>query len=279
MVNYSRWTVNKRNYVFYCLVKSMAVQLLPAGCQYPLYGMYRQCYNELIFTKASKRYARVKSMIGKKNRIVLAEDQNLVRKGLQSLLTKDNEFEVVGEAEDGLEAIRCVAKHQPDLLLLDLAMPRMNGIAAIKEIKQQFPETKIVALTFHTSDEYIFAAFQAGVDGYCLKNDTQIELITALRRVLSGKKYISPVISDRVLEGYLESKQTIKSDSAWETLTQREKEVLKLVGEGYTSSEIGDFLCISPKTVDKHRANIMNKLDLHNVAALTAYAIEKGLID
>jgi DNA-binding NarL/FixJ family response regulator len=215
----------------------------------------------------------------KKNSIVLAEDQTLVREGLKSLLAKNDEFEIVCEAENGLEAIRCVSKCRPDLILLDLAMPRMNGIATIREIKQKYTKTKILVLTFHTSDEYVLAAFQEGADGYCLKNDTHAELVMAIKRVLSGKKFISPEISKTVLEGYLDGKKSIKSKSAWETLTQREKEVLQMVGEGYSSIEISDFLCISPKTVDKHRANIMNKLDLHNASALTSYAIEKGLVE
>lgn len=210
--------------------------------------------------------------------IVIAEDQTLVRQGLKSLLAEGDQYEVVGEAEDGLEAIRRVAKLKPDLVLLDLAMPRMNGISAIKAIKQQQPETKIIAITFHTSDEYILAAFESGADGYCLKNDTHANLLLALKRVMAGKRYISPEVTDKILDGYLEGSRAVKPESAWETLTGREMEILKLVGEGYTSPEIADFLCISPKTVDKHRSNMMRKLDLHSAAALTAYALEKGLI-
>jgi DNA-binding NarL/FixJ family response regulator len=213
-----------------------------------------------------------------KVRIVIAEDQTLVRQGLKSLLAEGDQYEVVGEAEDGLEAIRRVAKLKPDLVLLDLAMPRMNGISAIKAIKQQQAETKIIAITFHTSDEYILAAFESGADGYCLKNDTHANLLLALKRVMAGKRYISPEVSDKILDGYLEGSRAVKPESAWETLTPREMEILKLVGEGYTSPEIADFLCISPKTVDKHRSNMMRKLDLHSAAALTAYALEKGLI-
>jgi DNA-binding NarL/FixJ family response regulator len=214
-----------------------------------------------------------------KKSIVLAEDQTLVRQGLKALLEGEADMVVVSEAKDGLDTIRQVNRHRPDLLLLDLAMPRMNGIAALKEVRKQHPELKIVILTFHTEDEYILATFQAGANGYCLKSDSHTQLMTALRRVLEGQKYISPAISDKVLEGYLENRKAIKTDTTWESVTPREKEVLQLVGEGYTSPEIADLLCISPKTVDKHRANLMKKLDLHNVSALTAYAIEKGLVN
>lgn len=213
----------------------------------------------------------------KKHTIVIAEDQTLVRKGLQSLIAAEKDYQVVGEAADGLQAIRCVNQLKPDLVLIDLAMPKLSGISAIKEIKRLEPDIKIIALTFHTSDEYILAAFEAGADGYCLKSDTYVELITALRSTLDGKKYLSPEISDKILEGFLEKKKEIAA-TTWNQLTQREIEVLKLVGEGYTSPKIAQLLGISPKTADKHRANIMKKLDLHNTAALTAYAIEKGLV-
>ncbi len=216
-------------------------------------------------------------MKGKK-RIVIAEDHTILREGLRSLLSAEEEFEVVGEAEDGLEAVRAVNSHTPDLILLDLAMPKMNGIAAIKEIKKQSPDTKIMALTIHKSEEYILEAFQSGADGYCLKDSTHDELLMAIKSVLMGKTYLSPEISERVLSGYLEGKKSIKAASSWDSLTQREKEILKLIGEGYKNKEISDYLCISVKTVEKHRANLMKKLDLHNVSALTAYSIEKGLV-
>lgn len=213
----------------------------------------------------------------KKHTIVIAEDQTLVREGLRSLIAAESEYEVVGEAQDGLQSIRCVNRLKPDLILIDLAMPKLSGISAIREIKRQQSEIKIIALTFHTSDEYILAAFDAGADGYCLKSDTYIELMTAIRCVLEGKKYLSPEISDKVLEGFLEKKKQ-GAASTWDSLTRREIEVLKLVGEGYSSPEIAQLLGISPKTVDKHRANMMKKLGLHNAAALTAYAIERGLV-
>jgi DNA-binding NarL/FixJ family response regulator len=216
--------------------------------------------------------------MGKRKKIIIAEDQTLVRQGLRSLLDSESELRVVAEAENGLEAIRIAAKHKPDLILLDLAMPRLSGISALKEIKRRFPGIKILALTFHTSEEYILEAFKSGADGYCLKNDTHAELLSAIRHVLSGKVYLSPLISDKVLKGYLEKRQQKVPDTSLEKLTQREKEVLKLVGESYTSPEIGNILCISTKTVDKHRSNIMNKLNLHSASALTAYAIGKGLV-
>jgi DNA-binding NarL/FixJ family response regulator len=131
----------------------------------------------------------------KKKRIIIAEDQTLVRQGLRSLLSSVPELQIVAEAENGLEAIRCAVKHKPDLILLDLAMPKMSGISALKEIKRQFSGIKILALTFHTSEEYILEAFESGADGYCLKNDTHAELLYAIKNVLSGKNYLSPTIS------------------------------------------------------------------------------------
>ena len=216
--------------------------------------------------------------MGNITKILIAEDQTLVRQGLRSLLQSEKNINVVAEAANGIDAIRGVEKHNPHVVLLDLAMPKVSGLSAIEDIKKRFPRIKIIALTFHSSEEYILEAFNLGVDGYCLKKDSHTELMVAIESVLSGKKYISPSISSKVLEGYIEGRKKLKKKTSWETLTQREKEVLKLVAEGYSSIEIGNILCISSKTVDKHRSNIMSKLDLHSAAALTAYAIEKGLI-
>ena len=216
--------------------------------------------------------------MNKKSRIVIAEDHTILREGLRSLLSSNPEFEIVGEAEDGREAIRCVEKLKPNLILTDLSMPRMNGMEAIKEIKRQSPETKILVLTVHKTEEYILATLQAGADGYLLKDSTHAELLMAVKHVLGGKRYISPGISDKVLEGYLEGKKTLRTHTTWETLTQREREILKLIAEGYKNKEIAEDLCISPKTVEKHRANLMEKLDLHSIQALTAFAIGKGLV-
>jgi DNA-binding NarL/FixJ family response regulator len=214
----------------------------------------------------------------KKPRIVIAEDYTILREGLKSLLSSSANFEIIGEAEDGREAIRCVEQLKPDLILMDLSMPRMNGLEAIREIKRRFSKTAILVLTVHKTEEYILATLKAGADGYVLKDATQSELMMAVKNVLSGKHYISPGISEKVIEGYLDGRKTLKTRTSWETLTQREREILKLIAEGYKNKEIADFLCISPKTVEKHRANLMEKLSLHNVQALTSFAIDKGLV-
>lgn len=211
--------------------------------------------------------------------IVLADDHTILRQGLRALLTADPNFEIVGEARDGREAVRCVEKLGPDLLLMDLSMPRMSGMDAIQEIKKRYPETKIIALTVHKTEEYLLTTLQAGADGYVLKDATHDELIMAINNVMGGKFYLSPAVSEKVIEGYLQGKKSAPSRSSWESLSQREREVLKLIAEGFKNKEIAEDLCISLKTVEKHRANLMKKLDLHNAAALTVYAMDKGLVN
>jgi DNA-binding NarL/FixJ family response regulator len=213
-----------------------------------------------------------------RRRIVIAEDYTILREGLRALLSSDPELEVVGEAEDGGVAVQCTAKLKPDLVLMDLSMPKMSGIEAIREIKKKSPGTKILVLTIHNTEEYILATLKAGADGYALKDSTQGELLMAVKRVLQGKRYLSPGISARVIDGYLEGRKDLRPRTSWDTLTGREREILKLIAEGYKSKQIAEYLCISPKTVEKHRSNLMQKLDLHSSPALTALAIEKGLI-
>lgn len=217
-------------------------------------------------------------MEGKKKTVVIAEDHKLFREGLKSMLERRGDLEIISEARDGLETLRYIKQHQPDLLLLDLSMPRLSGISVIKDVKSQFPAVKILMLTIHESDQYVLEAFKAGADGYCIKDASRNELMVAIDSVLEGKTYISPNIADNVMEGYLEERKKLKTKTAWDTITQREREVLKLLAEGYLNKEIANFLHISAKTVEKHRANMMNKLDLHNAASLTAYAIENGLV-
>jgi DNA-binding NarL/FixJ family response regulator len=216
--------------------------------------------------------------MGEIKKIVIAEDHTILREGLRMLLSSNPAFEVVGEAQDGLEAIRSVEALKPDLILMDLSMPRMNGVGAIQEIKKQSPSTKILVLTVHKTEEYILTTLKAGADGYILKDATHGELMLAIDNIFSGKSYLSPGISEKVIEGYLEGRKSIKSSTSWDTLTQREREILKMIAEGYKNKDIADYLCISAKTVEKHRANLMKKLDLHSASSLTAFAMEKGLI-
>jgi len=213
-----------------------------------------------------------------KYHVVIAEDYTILREGLRALLSSNPDFEIVGEAADGREAIQCVERLKPNLVLMDLSMPRMNGVDAIREIKKRSPATKILVLTVHKTEEYILATLKAGADGYVLKDSTQVELMMAIKSVLSGKHFISPGISEKVIEGYLDGRKILKTRTSWDTLTHREREILKLIAEGYKNKKIADLLCISVKTVEKHRANLMQKLDLHNTSALTTLALEKGLI-
>ena len=211
--------------------------------------------------------------------IVIAEDHTILREGLKSLLSSHPDLKIVAEAEDGLEAIRCAQVHSPDLLLLDLSMPRMTGLDAIKGIKRVSPQTKIVVLTVHKTEEYILATLRAGANGYVLKEAHSNELLTAIRHVLNGHQYLSPSISGTVIDRLLDGEKPSVIRPALETLSQRERQILKLVAEGYRNKEIADLLCISIKTVERHRSNLMEKLDLHDVASLTALAAEKGLIN
>ena len=218
-------------------------------------------------------------MENRETRILIVEDRTIVREGLCLLISSNPDYKIVGEAEDGRKAIKAAAELKPDLILTDLTMPNMNGMEAIREIKRKFPEIKILVLTVHDSEEFILASLQAGADGYVLKEATQGELMVAIESVLDGKRFIAPGISDKVINGYLNKKQPLEQKTLFSSLTHREKEVLKLIAEGNRNKEIASMLCISAKTVDKHRENIMKKLDIHNAASLTAFAIEKGLIE
>lgn len=213
-----------------------------------------------------------------KHRIVIADDHAILREGITALLAGEGDLEVVEQVDNGKDAVRAVATHRPELVVMDLSMPKTNGTEAIRHIKKRYPDTKIIALTVHKADEYINATLSAGAEGYLLKDDSLSELLTAIRRVLSGKRYLSPSVADKVVNGYLGQQAVPNATTSWETLTHREREVIKLVAEGYKNREVAEYLSISPKTVEKHRANLMKKLGLRSAADLTAYAIEKGLV-
>jgi len=216
--------------------------------------------------------------MGGKQRIFLVEDHTLLRAGLRALLSQDPNLEIVGEADNGRDAIRAIGLLAPHLVLMDLSMPGMNGIEALMDIKRRNPETRVLVLTIHRTDEYIHESLRAGADGYILKDATHDELRVAIRSVLNGKSYLSPDISGKVIHGYLGTGNAANVGSTWDTLTHREREVLKLVAEGHPNKYIAEYLCLSIKTVEKHRSNLMKKLDLHNASTLTSYAIEKGLV-
>ena len=202
-----------------------------------------------------------------------------MRDGLSALLSADSNFKVVGTAADGKEAMLAATSLKPDIILMDLTMPRTSGIDAIAHIKRQHPAIKIIALTFHKEDKYIHATLDAGADAYVLKDDSRTELFTALNSVLQGKSYLSPAICDRVVAGYLAGTDSTTEKPSWEILTHREREVIKLIAEGSRTKDIAAYLSLSPKTVEKHRTNLMRKLDLHSVSAVTVYAIQNGLVN
>ena len=215
-----------------------------------------------------------------KKKIVLAEDHTILRAGLKSLLESTQKFEVVGEADNGRDAIRRAAELKPDLIIVDLSMPGLSGIDAIREIKDRYPEIKALVLTVHCEEEYVHSSLEAGANGYVLKDATQTELITAAERVLEGRTYLSPDITEKVVNSYLQAnKNNQEPATRWDSVTLRERQILKLIAEGHTNKSMANYLCISVKTVEKHRANLMKKLDLHNVSALTTYALEKGIIN
>lgn len=212
-----------------------------------------------------------------KHRIMIVEDHTLLRAGLRVLL-QDPDTEVVGEADNGRDAIRMVGKLKPHLVIMDLSMPGINGIEATRSIKRHYPETKVLVLTLHKTEEYIHEAMGAGANGYILKDATHDELRVAVRSILNGKTYLSPDIAGKVINGFLGVDTKPGGSSTWDSLTNREREILKLVAEGNANKHVAEYLCLSVKTVEKHRSNLMRKLDLHNASTLTAYAIEKGLI-
>ena len=211
--------------------------------------------------------------------IYIVEDQTLVRAGLRALLEREADLDIVGEANNGRDAVHAIPALAPDLVLMDLTMPGMNGIEAIHAIKRRNPEIRMLVLTIHRTDEYVHESLRAGADGYLLKDGTHDELRLAIRSVLGGKTYLSPDVADRVLHGFLVPGKSAASGGGWESLTLREREVLKLIAEGHPNKTIARYLCLSIKTVETHRSNMMKKLDLHNASMLTSYAIGQGLVD
>ena len=214
-----------------------------------------------------------------KKRIFIVEDHQLFREGLKAMLSANPTLEVAGESADGLDALKRIQKLKPDLVLLDLTMPRIDGYTVLRDIRRAFArEIKVLVLSIHQADNYVLKAFEAGADGYCVKDSSLEEFRLAIDAILSGRRFISSAVADKVLDGYMSRGQQLKPKSARDSLTQREIEVLKLIAEGYPNKKIAEMLTISPKTVEKHRASLMTKLDIHNAAVLAAYAVELGLV-
>ncbi|RMG97340.1 MAG: DNA-binding response regulator [Candidatus Dadabacteria bacterium] len=216
--------------------------------------------------------------MGKPCRVLLVEDHRILREGLKAVLTSDPEIEVVGEAEDGREAVRAAERLAPDVVILDLTLPRTSGLDAIAEIRERCPRAKIVVLTAHKAEDLVLSALREGAHAYVLKEASLEELTAAVHRVRDGHRYLSPEVTGFVVERSLAGGEGGEPASAFETLTPREREILKLVAEGYRNREIAEYLCISLRTVETHRARLMKKLGVENTAALTTYALEKGLV-
>jgi len=212
-----------------------------------------------------------------KIRVLLAEDHTIVRKGLRSLLEDEAAIEVIGEAEDGREAIQKVGQLRPDVVVMDITMPALNGLEATRQIKELFPEVKVLILTMHANEEYVFQILRAGASGYVVKQAAVTELVSAIQAVYRGDSFLSPSISSEVIEEYIRQAKGVAKNS-YDKLTNREREVLQLIAEGHSSREIAELLHISAKTVRVHRAHLMDKLDIHSTAGLTRYAIRKGVI-
>lgn len=213
-----------------------------------------------------------------KIRILLADDHTILREGIRALLDNEADMTVVGEADDGRSAVRMAGQLKPDIVLMDIAMPRLNGLQATCQIKRSFPNIKILILSMHENDEYIRQALASGAMGYLLKDASRTELLAAIRAIQRGETVLSPAITRLVVEDYLRWGDIQTGQSA-NGLSPREQEILQLIAEGYTNKQIAEILCISVKTVQAHRANLMSKLDLHDRGDLIKYAIQKKIID
>jgi len=211
-------------------------------------------------------------------RLLLADDHAVVRSGLRMLLQAQPDMIIVGEAETGQEAIRRVAELSPDVVLMDIEMPGMNGIEATRRIKTDAPTAAVLALTMYEDDQYFFEMLRAGASGYVPKRAAPDELVSAIRAAGRGEVFLYPSLAGRLVKDYLQRGPAGESDAQNDELTPREQEVLTLIAEGYSNNEIADQLVISAKTVDRHRENIMRKLNLHNRVDLVKYALRKGLI-
>lgn len=212
-------------------------------------------------------------------RIVIVDDHAILRSGLRMMLNAQPDITVVGEASAGRQGISEAQRLLPDVILMDITMPDINGIEATRQIKQAHPDIRVLILTMHENDEYLFQALRAGANGYILKEAADTELINAIHIVQSGRFYLTPSAQTVMVGDYLQRVRSGEEHDSYSDLTEREREVLKLVAEGLTNNQIADRLFISPKTVDTHRTHVMDKLNLHNRSELVRYAMRRGLLE
>lgn len=209
--------------------------------------------------------------------IVLADDHHVVRQGLRALLEAEPAFRVIGEAGDGLEAVRQVEHLRPDVLVLDLMMPGLSGLEVTRQVRKRSPRTCVVVLSMHANEAYVLEALRAGAAAYVLKESTSVELVRAIHEAASGRDYLSPPLSQRAIEAYIRKAKEAIQDP-YEGLTTREREVLHLAAEGLTNAEIATRLSLSPRTIEDYRANLMHKLSLRTQTDLIRYALQRGII-
>jgi DNA-binding NarL/FixJ family response regulator len=211
-------------------------------------------------------------------RVLIADDHGIVRQGTRSLLEKESDIEVVGEVEDGRAAVEKTAEWNPNVVVMDIAMPRLNGLDAASQIVRRYPATEVIILSMHQEEDYLVRALAAGVRGYLLKETAQLDLVRAVRSVVQQKAFFSPTIAQMLAEDYTRQLQKKKIEDSYELLTDRERETLQLIAEGKSNKEAAAALAVSPYTIETHRNNLMQKLNLHNTAEIVLYAVRKKII-
>jgi len=212
-------------------------------------------------------------------KIVIADDHTIVRQGLKKLLEEEDYMKIIGEAMNGREAVRKVQELKPDIVIMDIAMPILNGIEATRQIKQSPLKTKVIILSMHDHNRYIRELLSIGVSGYLLKDAVSGDIIKAILAAVKGDIYLSPSISSRVIDDYVGMNKKTSQEELYNTLTNREREVFQMMVEGYSTKKIAEMLCLSPSTIKSHRSNIMEKLKMDNLSKLIQYAIHLGIID
>ncbi len=212
-------------------------------------------------------------------KIVLVDDHEIVRAGLRMLLSSHSDIEIIGEAENGQQALQLCQKNPPDVVIMDITMPGLSGLEVTRQIKQQCPNTAVLALTIHEGEQYFFEMLNAGASGYVPKRAAPTDLVNAIHAVYSGEVYLHPSVAKALVNDYIQRVQMGWERASYDGLTDREQQVLKMIAEGMMNKEIAEKLSISVRTVERHRENIMAKLNLHTRAELVRYAVDKGLID